>query len=280
MTAGLLSNFGAMEAAASGLEGSMAPELFGAHRLERPLAWRWVFIALLGFIVAQVTSMGALYALAAIKGQSKEVATLSKLASPPQWVVLASLIGVWVGFIGAPLVAVRLGGQRRRLGFSFRWIDTAGIGVGVASQLLIALAYRPFLKHIKDFSGPVHKLTGSSHGAGLWVIVILTVIGAPIAEDLFFRGLLLRGLEGAMVGGKAMTYMVSSVGAVVIDGALFGAAHFELVQFAGLAIFGVVLATVFRLTGRLGMSIVSHATFNGLAMASIVGSNSMVWHLW
>jgi hypothetical protein len=272
----VLSNFVAVEAQNSGLDESLVPELFGTQRLERSLAWRWVFIALLGFIAAQVISAGVLYAVAAVKGQSSHVGTLAKLASPPQWFVLASLVGIWIGFIGAPLVAARLDG-RRSLGFTFRWVDASGIGIGLVSQVLITLAYRPFLKHIKDFSGPVHKLTGSSHGLGLWIIVAFTVIGAPIAEELFFRGLLYRGLEGSIAGGRGVAYVASSLGAIVIDAALFGAAHMELVQFAGLAVFGVVLASVFRLTGRLGMAIVSHATFNALAIVSLVSSGSIVW---
>ena len=82
-----------------------------------------------------------------------------------------------------------------------------------------------------------------------------------------------------MVGGRSSAYIAASIGAIVLDGALFGAAHLELAQFAGLAIFGAILATAFRLTGRLGMSMVSHATFNALAMISIATTGSLLWHL-
>ena len=274
-----MTNFGAVMPPT--IEGSNPStiSLFGSDRLDRTVAWRWIFIALLGFLCAQITSIGLLYAVAAVKGDSSAVGALSKLASPPQWVVLSSLLGLWIGFIGAPVVASRLHGSSVELGFSFRWVDLAGIGVGIGSQLLIGLLYRPFIKHIKDFSGPVHKLTGSSHGAGLWVIAFFTVVGAPIAEELFFRGLLYRGIEGAMVGGRSSAYIAASIGAIVLDGALFGAAHLELAQFAGVAIFGAILATAFRLTGRLGMSMVSHATFNALAMISIATTGSLLWHL-
>ncbi len=274
-----MTNFGAVMPPTIEGNNPSTDSLFGSGRLDRMVAWRWIFIALLGFICAQITSVGLLYAVAAVKGDSSAVGAFSKLASPPQWVVLSSLLGLWIGFIGAPVVASRLQGAPTALGFSFRWIDLAGVGVGIASQLLIGLIYRPFIRHIKDFSGPVHKLTGSSHGAGLWVIALFTVIGAPIAEELFFRGLLYRGLEGSIVGGRGAAYIATSIGAIVLDGTLFGAAHFELAQFAGLAIFGAILATVFRLTGRLGMSIVSHATFNALAIISVATTGSFLWHL-
>ena len=58
--------------------------------------------------------------------------------------------------------------------------------------------------------------------------------------------------------------------AVVVDGLLFGLAHGEWVQLAGLALFGMVLATVSYRTGRLGMNMVSHATFNLVAVLVIL----------
>lgn len=275
-----MTNFEAVDEADSKKPKRNRLELFAAQRLNRQLALRWIFVAVLGFLAAQIISAGLLYAVAALKGESSKVAVLVKLPSPPQWTVLSSLLGLWMGFLAAPIVAVRMDGSKRTLGFSFKWSDGAGIGIGIVSQFLIGLAYRPFIKHIKDFSGPVHKLAGSSHGFGLWVIAVLTVVGAPIAEELFFRGLLYRGLEGAIVGGAPTAYLVSSIAAVALDGVLFGAAHLELAQFAGLAFFGIVLATCFRLSGRLGLSVVSHATFNALAMVSLVTSGSIVWHLW
>ena len=53
--------------------------------------------------------------------------------------------------------------------------------------------------------------------------------------------------------------------AVVVDGLLFGLAHGELEQLAGLALFGMLLAFVSYRTGRLGMNMVAHATFNPVA---------------
>ena len=52
-----------------------------------------------------------------------------------------------------------------------------------------------------------------------------------MVEELFFRGLLLRSLLGRTPPPVA----------IVISALLFGLAHFEAVQFAGLAVFGVVL---------------------------------------
>ena len=43
---------------------------------------------------------------------------------------------------------------------------------------------------------------------------------------------------------------------------LFGLAHAESLQLLGLAVFGIILSFVAYRTGRLGMNMVAHATFN------------------
>ena len=81
-------------------------------------------------------------------------------------------------------------------------------------------------------------------------------------EELFFRGLLLKALVRLFTplraAGGARTAGV--VLAVIVDGLLFGLAHGEWVQLAGLAVFGMILAAVSYRTGRLGMNMVAHAT--------------------
>ena len=50
--------------------------------------------------------------------------------------------------------------------------------------------------------------------------------------------------------------------AIVVTGVLFGLAHAESLQLLGLAVFGIILSFVSYRTGRLGMNMVAHATFN------------------
>jgi hypothetical protein len=52
------------------------------------------------------------------------------------------------------------------------------------------------------------------------------------------------------------------------------------VQLPGLALFGALLAFLFFRTGRLGMGIVAHLSFNGLALVSYYSSSGSVlpWH--
>ena len=58
------------------------------------------------------------------------------------------------------------------------------------------------------------------------LLVLIVVIAAPIVEELFYRGLLLRALERRVGNGWA----------VVWCGLIFGASHFELLQLPALAV--------------------------------------------
>ena len=160
----------------------------------------------------------------------------------------------------------------RDLGVRFRLVDLVGIAIGVGGQICVAIMYAPFQHDIHDFNGPSQRLTGGSHGGGFVIIALATVLFAPAAmEELFFRGLLLKALVRLFtpLGAAGRARAVGVVLAVIVDGLLFGLAHGEWVQLAGLAVFGMVLAAVSYRTGRLGMNMVAHATFNLVAIIAI-----------
>ncbi len=237
-------------------------------------AWRWLLFAGMGFIGGQALALILVGVAALLAGQFHQVSALSKLAEPPTWFVLSTLLGLWGGFLGAAVLASRLQGTKRLvpdLGIRFRWIDALGIPIGVVSQFAIALLYVPIKPHVHDFTqrfgAPAQRLTGGSHGIGYSAIVVATVIGAPFFEELFFRGVLLRAL--ARLFGRWGRW-VGPAAAILISGVLFGLAHGESLQLLGLAAFGVVLGAVSYRTGRLGMNVVAHASFNAVALSAVV----------
>jgi len=134
------------------------------------------------------------------------------------------------------------------------------------------LLYLP-LEHVvphldQRLKEPAQHLTGGFPGSDLAVIAVLTVIVVPVVEELFFRGLVLRGLlrlftRAGPVIGVAL--------AVVADGVLFGLAHFELLQLLGLSVFGVVLSLMAYKLRRLGPGIFAHGMFNLMAILSVAG---------
>ncbi len=234
----------------------------------------WLLYAGLGFLGGQVLAaiLGSIGI--ALASDHRSLAVLSKLAEPPTWFVVCSLFGLWGGFLGAAVLASRLHGTKKvrvDLGVRFRWIDLIGIPIGFGSQYLIALLYLPVESHIHDFhqrfGAPAQRLTGSAHGFNWFVIGVATVVGAPFFEELFFRGVVLRAL--ARLFGRWGRWVGPGL-AVGITGIVFAAIHAEALQFAGLAVFGVVLGLVSYRTGRLGMNIVAHGAFNLLALTAVV----------
>lgn len=173
---------------------------------------------------------------------------------------------LWLGLLGVPLYASRRKGRgdlTQDFGFSFRWSDPfVGLPIGVACQLLLVpLIYLPmeqfFTKH--QLEEPVRKITGSAHGAGYLALTIVVVVGAPIVEELFFRGLLLRSLQRRF--GDRWAVLGSAV--------VFGVAHFEPLQLPALVALGVILGAMAVSTKRLGPSIFAHAGFNLVTMVAL-----------
>jgi membrane protease YdiL (CAAX protease family) len=246
-------------------------DLPGAPPVTKHDGATWVGCSILGFLVGQIA--GYVLAVAAAGVTHNNVTAVAKLSAPPEWYVASSLVGVWIGFGLGPVVASFVAGTRNviaDLGVRFRPVDALGIPIGVASQYAIWLAYYPFRSRLHDYSAPVTRLTGSSHGGGLVLIGVLTVVAAPFFEELFFRGLLFKGLARLLTpieGGRSTARVAGVAAAVVLDGVLFALAHFEIEQLAGLAAFGMVLASVSYRTGRQGMNMIAHGSFNLVTVA-------------
>jgi hypothetical protein len=247
-------------------------------------AWYWLGFAVLGFLAGQLGATIFAFISGAIAGKTAaQLSAITTSSVPPEWYVVSTLLGLWIGFLGAPWLASRTQGTGnfvRDIGLRFKWWDLLGILIGLAGQFVVVVMYLPFQHDIKNFNAPSQRLTGASHGPGFIVIAIATVLLAPAAEEIFFRGLLLKSLVRLFTplrtAGRARVAGV--VLAVIADGLLFGAAHAEWVQLAGLATFGAILAAVSYRTGRLGMNMVAHASFNLVAIISIAYSGSVVLH--
>jgi membrane protease YdiL (CAAX protease family) len=86
------------------------------------------------------------------------------------------------------------------------------------------------------------------------------VIAAPVVEELFFRGLLMRSVRSRMSTGAT----------IVVQGLIFGAFHMDPSRGWGniglalvLGVVGMVLGLLARTFRRLGPDIGAHALLNG-----------------
>jgi membrane protease YdiL (CAAX protease family) len=177
----------------------------------------------------------------------------------------AGQVGLWIGLLGWPVFASRVKGSGSLVddfGLRARPWDAAGLAIGIACQVvLIPLLYLliQLVTGDLDVEGPARELADRAHGAGFVVLALLVALGAPVAEELFFRGLLLRAAERRW--GTRWALAISSVA--------FAASHFQLVQFPGLALVGLVFGILVVRTGRLGPAIAAHIAFNATAVVSL-----------
>lgn len=175
-------------------------------------------------------------------------------------------VGLWAGFLGAPLFAAKRRGSgslRDDFGLRIRAKDAlVGIPIGLACQLVaLPLLYLPisWLVDTSELSEPARELTGQAKGPAFAVLTVVLIVGAPVVEELFFRGLLLRACKRRW----------GSAGALAVTACVFGATHFQLLQFVGLAAFGAVLAWLALRYERLGPAIWAHAAFNAVTVAAL-----------
>jgi membrane protease YdiL (CAAX protease family) len=158
------------------------------------------------------------------------------------------------------------GNFRSDVGMKARWSDfgwgpvtwvACVISEVVIGTIVVALRI-PFSSNVKHVSD-VHYDRGY-----VISLLVVAVVAAPIAEEIVFRGVVLRGLlsqHGAVV-------------AVLVQGTLFGLAHFDPVRGKGniglimlLGGVGCVLGGAAYLFRRLAPTMVAHGMINAVAMA-------------
>lgn len=96
-------------------------------------------------------------------------------------------------------------------------------------------------------------------------LVIMTVILAPILEEILFRGIIMKGMLNN--GVKPAT-------AIVLSAFIFGVVHFNPWQFAGAMLLGLVLGLVYYKTKSLLMSVLLHAFNNFISAMLMLYSDS------
>ena len=178
---------------------------------------------------------------------------------------------LWLGLLGMPLLARRRGlDWVRDLGWSVRWFDVwFGLGVGVAAQLALVPLYELVFLVFgeQDVAAPARSLVAAvDTPLDLIALVLMTVVMAPLAEEVCYRGLLYRGIRD-MEAAKAGSGVVT---ATAVSSVIFAASHFQLVQFPGLLFFGVLLAVLTQRTGRLGTAIWAHVGFNATTIVVLL----------
>lgn len=212
-----------------------------------------------GWLLAQVGAILATGVVLAVTGDDFDDLPIGAIA--------LAQTGLWVGMFGVPLVATRLKGNGlvRDLGLQFKPGDALYLFLGIACQYALVLVYLPLFwltdVDADDLSAPARDLTDRAHGGlGIALLILVVGVGAPVFEEVFYRGLVQR----------SFVRRLGTWPGVVVTALIFGAVHFQLLQFVSLALFGLVLGVLAVRSGRLGPGIAAHTGFNIVAAVGLV----------
>jgi membrane protease YdiL (CAAX protease family) len=196
----------------------------------------------------------------------------------PTWGVVLSVAAGWLGFIGWPVLASYVKGQRslaRDFGLWFKPVDIGWGLLGGLAVLAITVVLNIFWYLVRGETAPDNSgflPESPSLLAGITMFVTVAVV-TPFAEELFFRGLLLRALEKRF--NTTIAIVVSSVvfGSLHLAGVTSADSLFELVVhglFIAVVItgYGAVFALIDVYTGRLWPSIIAHMVINGVGVVT------------
>ncbi|TFC12016.1 CPBP family intramembrane metalloprotease [Cryobacterium algoritolerans] len=205
--------------------------------------------------------------------------------------LLVSYLAVWVP-LGGAVVVVGVGAWRRLgaelgvrpgagsfagsfvrgLGLRFQPLDLLwGLAVGLLARVAASLI--EIAGYGQMGGSPVLLGTPVYDGWWLFGALLAPVLIAPFVEEVFFRGLLLRGVAGSTDARPVALSL-----AVVVSAAVFALLHVldaesaTVVVVAGLStfVFGLAAGSVAAATGRLGGAVIAHVTFNALVVVPAV----------
>lgn len=221
--------------------------------------------------------------------------------------LVAALLSQWVAFVGAAYLASVRKGHRslaKDFGFVFKKTDVPfGLLLAVALQAFMFAANWLLTQTSLDLEGSSNTGQVTDHTGILLVIMVLAAsIGAPLTEEIFFRGLILRGMlrgfarvdHAPVLTGRTETFrdrpassmrrQIGTVAAVVLSSVIFGLMHLQTstgadgstqitlghwIVVAQTGLLGMVFAVIAVKTKRIGLPIVGHFFFNSISLALV-----------
>jgi membrane protease YdiL (CAAX protease family) len=218
-------------------------------------------LAIAGFLGGQIGSVVLVLLAIALGVQSRSVVAL----------ILGGL-ALWIGLFAACRVAVRRYGSGSLRDLGLLALRGADVGIGLlasvvarVASLVVAVVVVAFfsiddLTRDTSFTDEVGVST-----LGKIVVVLVTVVGAPFFEELFFRGLV-QGVLTRRYGGRV---------AIFVQAIAFAFVHYQvgmtyqqtILTVAMIFPVGFLFGVLRWRYERLGPGIVAHAAFNAVAVA-------------
>lgn len=172
--------------------------------------------------------------------------------------------------VGAAVVLYIFRGSYRSLNWNFSWRGVAA-GAGVFA---VWSAFAHFLAKPAPPPADLANLSAPLRAGWIACRAAAAIITVPLAEELAYRGYLMRRIVQADFEGVALKDV--SFAAIAISAVVFGVTHGSF-WLPGI-IAGLVYAVVAVKTGKIGESVVAHATTNSLIAVQVLLFGQ--WQLW
>ncbi|HXU77045.1 MAG TPA: CPBP family intramembrane glutamic endopeptidase [Methylomirabilota bacterium] len=191
-----------------------------------------------------------------------------KLAGPPHHSVVQMLVAT-LSFQGAALVLVGHFLREQNLGwaeaFGLKHLPLHALLIGIIVACVFFVPGRQLQKlssivmeRVTRKPAQEQQAVQTMRGAASWVqrafLAVVTILLAPVAEEILFRGILYQGIKQA--GFPRIALWGTSL--------LFAGVHMNLPTFLPLFILALVLAMVYERTNNLLAPITAHSFFNAL----------------
>ena len=133
------------------------------------------------------------------------------------------------------------------------WLIAVVVLVLVADVVISMLGYPV----VPDFMFNIYDTRGS-----IFVLVLGIVIAAPIIEEVFFRGFLIKGLSATFIG---------EYGAILISSLMWAAVHvqYDVYHLVIIFLLGIFLGVARVKSGSLFLVILLHSTVNLLSLIEV-----------
>ncbi len=180
---------------------------------------------------------------------------------------ILTMLGFQLATFSWPILVARWKGKGvgPEFGFRFRWIDLVIGPVAALTMMMAAGLVNTVVAKLVGLGDATQAnntdfLADSGDGPLKYFLILFVVIGAPLSEEMFFRGLTLRALQ------KRWGKPAALIGSTLLFSSLhFGGGGWRAVTVVLVTItsIGGILGLLALVTGRLGPCVVAHGCFNG-----------------
>jgi len=182
------------------------------------------------------------------------------------WRMAIWLLGMQVSIVALVLAAAGMFGGRRDEVLAFNRhtpgrIFVAAVIVMLLAQVAYNLVVLPFARDtmVQDVQPMLEPLQSDA----FWLFALAIVVGAPLSEELLFRGFLLSALAQSRLGfiGAAL---LTTLGWTVLHAGYSGVGLVEVF------LAGLLFSWLLWKTGNLWVPLICHGFYNGIVLLAIV----------